>query len=351
MEEKDLGEQIKEYKDKIHELEIEASSPDILKNYSRIKDITKQISHLRARFSIYEEILKIKQQFRETQDLLEHESEEEMIQVAQEDIELLQKKEAELLGKLKDLEKGSSSKDVKECILEIRAGTGGEESNLFASELFRMYAKYAESKGWKVQILSKHQTGSGGFKELIAEINGDGAYSHLQYESGVHRVQRVPATESSGRIHTSAVSVVVFPLKEDSEVEIDPADLKIDVFRSSGPGGQSVNRTDSAVRMTHRPTGTVVSCQDEKSQHKNKKKALSILASRLESLHDKEQHDELSEVRKSAIKTGDRSAKIRTYNFPQSRITDHRIKKSWYNLKSIIDGDLDQVIETLKTKL
>ncbi|MDD3647486.1 MAG: peptide chain release factor 1 [Candidatus Dojkabacteria bacterium] len=351
MDDRSLDEKISQHEAEITELENEALDPDVLKDFGKLKFLTKKISNLREKLNTYKELKKIQHQLQDTKELLDQENDPELLQVAQEDIETLEKKESEALNLVQELESGRDTKDIRDCILEIRAGTGGEESNIFAADLFRMYAKYAETKGWRVQILSKHQTGSGGFKEIIAQITGDKAYDHLQYESGVHRVQRIPVTESSGRIHTSAASVVVFPLKEESEIEIDPNDLKIDVYRSSGPGGQSVNRTDSAVRMTHIPTGIVVSCQDEKSQLKNKKKALSILASRLEDQHDQEQQNELSEIRKSAIKTGDRSAKIRTYNFPQSRITDHRIRKSWYNLKSIIDGDLDQIIESLREKL
>jgi len=239
--------------------------------------------------------------------------------------------------------------EEKNTFLEIRAGTGGEEAALFAADLFRMYSKLAEAMGWKVEIMSEHPTGMGGYKEIIALIEGKGAYSKLKYESGVHRVQRVPATEAQGRLHTSAVTVAVLPEAEEVDIVIDPEEIRVDVFRSSGPGGQSVNTTDSAIRITHLPTGLVVSCQDEKSQHKNKAKALKVLRARLLDLKVKEQQDKISEDRKSQVGSGDRSQRIRTYNFPQNRLTDHRIGLTLYQLDTIMEGNLSEVIDPLTT--
>jgi len=249
---------------------------------------------------------------------------------------------------LKTLLLPADADDQKNVILEIRAGTGGEEAALFAADLFRMYGKYAERQGWRVEFLESHPTGIGGFKEIIASIEGRGVYSKLKYESGTHRVQRVPVTESQGRIHTSAVTVAILPEAEEVEVDINPEELRIDVFRSSGPGGQSVNTTDSAVRVTHLPTGIVISCQDEKSQHKNRAKALRVLRARLLDIAKHEQQEKISRERRSQIGTGDRSERIRTYNFPQGRVTDHRINLTLYKLGSILDGELDEVLEALQ---
>jgi len=239
--------------------------------------------------------------------------------------------------------------DDKNVLLEIRAGTGGEEAALFAGDLFRMYNRYADSMGWKIEILSENLTDSGGFKEVIVMVKGKGAYSYLKYESGTHRVQRVPTTETQGRIHTSAVTVAVLPEVEDVEVHIEPNDLKIDVYRSSGPGGQSVNTTDSAVRITHLPTGLVVICQDQKSQHKNKAKAMTVLRARLYDLESSQQQEEISEKRKNQVGSGDRSERIRTYNFPQGRMTDHRIGLTLYKLENIMQGDIKEIIDGLST--
>jgi len=239
--------------------------------------------------------------------------------------------------------------DDRNIILEIRAGTGGEEAGLFAADLFRMYSKYAEKQHWRMEIMNRHYTGIGGFKEVIALIEGKNVYSKLKYESGVHRVQRVPTTEAQGRIHTSTVTVAILPEAEEVDVHIDPNDLRIDIFRSSGPGGQSVNTTDSAVRITHLPTGLVVSCQDEKSQHKNKAKALKILRARLLDKARDEKMTEISEKRRVQVGTGDRSERIRTYNFPQGRLTDHRIGLSLYKLEKVLEGEIDEVIDALTT--
>lgn len=347
----ELNKQVITLEEKIDKLEKDSMRLEIVRNKDKIKEISKELRQKCEELSITKEILSVLSQLSDAQELILNEDDEGMKTLAQEEITKLEKRKQELETKLTQQKQGPQTADSKECILEIRAGTGGEESNLFASDLFRMYAKYAESKGWKVEILSKHESGTGGFKEIIAQISGSEAYSKLQYESGVHRVQRVPVTESSGRIHTSAVSVVIYPLLKETEINIKPEEIKYDVYRSTGPGGQSVNTTDSAVRITHLPTGLVVTCQDEKSQHKNKKKALFILASRLADMEAQTQREKVDEIRRTAIKTGDRSAKIRTYNFPQNRVTDHRIKKSWHNLKEIIEGNLEKIVAELnKTK-
>jgi peptide chain release factor 1 len=273
----------------------------------------------------------------------------EMKELARREIDALSVQMDALEHQLKTLLIPKDPNADKNVLLEIRAGTGGEEAALFAGDLFRMYSRYAEVRGWDLEILSEHVTDSGGFKELILLVKGKGAYSRLKYESGTHRVQRVPVTEAQGRVHTSAVTVAVLPEIDEVEVSLDPADLKIDVFRSTGPGGQSVNTTDSAVRITHRPTGLVVTCQDEKSQHKNKAKAMKVLLARLYDIQMREQQAEISEKRKSQVGTGDRSGRIRTYNFPQGRMTDHRIGLTLYKLESILRGEIDEIIDGLTT--
>ncbi|OGP95095.1 MAG: peptide chain release factor 1 [Deltaproteobacteria bacterium RBG_16_54_18] len=277
------------------------------------------------------------------------ETDEELRRMAQEEIDALTAQQEQIEHELVLALLPKDPHDDKNVVLEIRAGTGGEEAALFAANLFRMYAKYAEENRWHVEILSQHPTGVGGFKEIIALIEGEGAYRTLKYESGVHRVQRVPVTESQGRIHTSAVTVAVLPEAEEVDVQIDPKDLKIDVYRSSGPGGQHVNTTDSAVRVTHLPTGIVTTCQDEKSQHKNKAKALKVLRARLLDIEQQRQQEELAKKRRSQVGTGDRSERIRTYNFPQGRVTDHRIGLTLYRLEAVLEGNLQDIIDPLIT--
>jgi peptide chain release factor 1 len=272
----------------------------------------------------------------------------ELVTMAKAEVEELEEKRVELEESLKQMLVPKDPADSKNTIVEIRAGTGGEEANLFAADLMRMYMRFAESKGWTVDVLSSNPTGIGGFKEVIFLVEGKDAYGTLKFERGVHRVQRVPVTEASGRIHTSAVTVAVLPEAEEVDVQIDPKDLRIDVFRSSGPGGQNVNKVETAVRVTHIPTGIVVSCQDEKSQHKNKEKALKVLRARLLEKAQKEQEERISQERKSQVGSGDRSAKIRTYNFPQQRVTDHRIGLSLHRLSGFLDGDLEEMINALR---
>src|SRR6185295_4624281 len=276
-------------------------------------------------------------------------SDEAIRDLAKEEVAVLRARKEDLENKLKVLILPKDPNDAKNVIVEIRAGTGGDEASLFAAELFRMYSRYAESRGWRVDILSSSPTGLGGFKEIIASIEGQGAYSRLKFEGGVHRVQRVPQTEGSGRIHTSAVTIAVLPEADEVDVVIDDKDLKIDVFRSSGPGGQSVNTTDSAVRVTHLPTNLVVTCQDEKSQHKNKAKALKILRARPLERAQEEQQSEIAANRRSMVGSGDRSERIRTYNFPQSRVTDHRINLTLHALDRMLEGGIDPLVDALVT--
>jgi peptide chain release factor 1 len=272
-----------------------------------------------------------------------------MRELAKSELQALKERQTALEQDIRVLLLPKDPRDEKNIFLEIRAGTGGEEAALFAAVLFRMYAKYAEMNRWRVEVMSQNPTGLGGFREIIALIEGKGVFSRLKYESGVHRVQRVPVTEASGRIHTSAVTVAVLPEADEVEVEINPNDLRIDVYRSSGPGGQSVNTTDSAVRITHLPTGMVVTCQDEKSQHKNKAKALKVLRARLLDQLIEERRSEISEERKSQVGSGDRSERVRTYNFPQNRLTDHRLGLTLYRLDAILEGDLGEVVDALNT--
>ncbi len=313
----------------------------LLKKYgserNRLEEIVKRIE-------IYEVS---ERSLRESEDIIENSDDKDLIGLAEMEMPDLKEKVETLEGEITRLLLPRDEHDDRSTILEIRAGTGGEEAGLFAADLMRMYRHYAEKRSWKMEVLSSSPTGIGGFKEIIFLVNGAGAYSRLKYEAGVHRVQRVPATESSGRIHTSAATVAVLPEAEDVEVDIKPEEIRIDVFRSSGPGGQSVNTTDSAVRITHIQTGMTVSCQDEKSQHKNRAKALKILRSRLLDIRRAEQHEEEAKKRGEMVGRGDRSEKIRTYNFPQNRVTDHRIGYTKHNLDGFLEGDLDDLIEQL----
>ncbi|MBI3327864.1 MAG: peptide chain release factor 1 [Nitrospinae bacterium] len=330
------------------ELNTLMSRPEILSkpaDYQRYAREHAEIAKIAELYRRYKQMAQEKVDVERLQD--EAWDDAEMRQMAREELVQLTAEVEKLTDELKTLLLPHDSDDAKNVILEIRAGTGGEEAALFAADLFRMYTKYAERQGWRVEILNSHPTGIGGLREIIASVEGKGVYGTLKYESGTHRVQRVPVTESQGRIHTSAVTVAVLPEAEEVEVEINPEDLRIDVFRSSGPGGQSVNTTDSAVRVTHIPTGIVVSCQDEKSQHKNKAKALRVLRARLLDQAKHEQQEKISRERRTQIGTGDRSERIRTYNFPQGRVTDHRINLTLYKLNSVLEGEVDELLEGL----
>lgn len=341
-------ENMKKINERYEELGLELSSQEVLSNPSLLSKIAKERSALEPKVSAFNTYRKLTGELKSARELISEEEDPEMLELAQSEVESLEKESTSLEEELKLMLLPSDPLDGKDIIIEIRAGTGGEEAALFAGDLYRMYTHYADIKGWKVEKLSSTPSDIGGFKEIIFSIAGSDVYSLLKYESGVHRVQRVPATESSGRIHTSAASVVVLPEAEDVNIDINPNDLKIDVYRSSGPGGQSVNTTDSAVRITHVPTGIVVTCQDEKSQHKNKAKALKVLRARLLDTAIEEQQSERTAVRRSMVSTGDRSAKIRTYNFPQKRVTDHRINLTSYKLENILAGNLDEFIESIR---
>jgi len=330
-------------------IEQQLGDPEVAKDPSRFQKLAKELSELVPLVEAYRAHNKVVEQLKAARSLLRTEKDPEMRALAEDEVAQLAHKQQELEVRLRGLLVPKDPHDEKNVSLEIRAGTGGEEAALFAADLFRMYCRYAERRGWKVDVVDSHPTGVGGFKEIIALVEGRGVYSRLKYESGVHRVQRVPVTESQGRIHTSAVTVAILPEAEDVEVHLEPAELRIDVFRSSGPGGQSVNTTDSAVRVTHIPTGLVVTCQDEKSQHKNRAKALRVLKARLLDRILEQQRKEISEQRRTQVGSGDRSERIRTYNFPQGRVTDHRIGLTLYRLPEILDGALDELIEALQT--
>lgn len=342
-----MFDKVKDIEAKYLEIEKSLADPKQLANQQRLQQLAKTHSELSPIVSAYKEYQKTQSEIEDTLPLIEDESDEELVELAKSELKYLNEQKDGLEERLKILMLPKDPKDVKNVIMEIRAGTGGEEASLFASEIFRMYSRYVERQGWKLDLLSSHSTGLKGFKEVIFSIQGDRIYSQLKYEGGIHRVQRVPETETSGRIHTSAVSVAVLPEAEEVDLVINQTDLRIDTMRSSGPGGQSVNTTDSAVRITHLPTGLVVTCQDEKSQHKNKAKAMKILRSRLLEKMEDEQKAERAETRRSMVGSGDRSEKIRTYNFPQSRVTDHRIGLSVYQLDTILDGQLHRFIEAL----
>lgn len=334
---------------KYDELTEKLSDPEIIADPQQFQKTAKAHADLEEIVTVYREYRSVLEGIAEAKELLEDKLEPEFRAMVQEELSQLEAKEPGLVQKLRVLLLPKDPNDEKSVIVEIRAGTGGEEAALFAADLFRMYSRYAEAKQWRVELMSSNQTELGGFKEVIFSVEGRGAYSRLKYESGVHRVQRIPTTESGGRIHTSAATVAVLPEVEEVEVEINPDDLRIDVFRSSGHGGQSVNTTDSAVRITHLPTGLVVSCQDEKSQHKNKDKAMKILRARLYDMKKAEQERELAAQRRSQVGTGDRSERIRTYNFPQGRVTDHRIGLTLYRLNAVLEGDLDEIVDGLIT--
>lgn len=343
----DMFDRLEDTVNRYEDITAELGNPDVVNDQNRFRKLMKEQSSLAPLIATYTEYKNCKQTIEDSLQLLDEESDEELKELAKEELNEAKKRVEELENEIKILLLPKDPNDDKDIIVEIRAGAGGDEAALFAAELFRMYTHYVESKGWKVEVVNADETGIGGMKEIEFMVKGQGAYSVLKYESGVHRVQRVPETESGGRIHTSTASVAVMPEAEEVDIQIDEKDIRIDVMRASGNGGQCVNTTDSAVRLTHIPTGIVISCQDEKSQLKNKDKALKVLRARLYELERAKAHDAEAEERRSQIGTGDRSEKIRTYNYPQGRVTDHRIKLTLHKLDSIINGDLNEVIDSL----
>jgi peptide chain release factor 1 len=344
-----MFEKLRSLEDKYEELSHLLADPKVMEDQREYQKHAKAHAALEDIVNVYRQYNRVLKEEEDARQLLAEEGNPVFKEMVRQELEELVQKKEKLERDLKILLLPQDPNDEKNVIMEIRAGTGGEEAALFAGDLFRMYSRYVESKGWQLEILSDSPTDIGGYKEIIFLVSGKGAYSRLKFESGVHRVQRIPTTESGGRIHTSAATVAVLPEAEEVDIEIDPADLRIDVFCSSGHGGQSVNTTQSAVRITHLPTGMVVSCQDEKSQHKNKDKAMKILRARLLDKAMEEQQDEMAQARKTMVGSGDRSERIRTYNFPQNRVTDHRIGLTLHKLDAVMDGALGEIIEALIT--
>jgi peptide chain release factor 1 len=341
-----MFDKLKGVEERFKEIESALSAPDVVKDRAAFEKLSREHADLSKVVTVFREYQGVVEELADSQELMQ-DADPEMKSLARTEVARLTETREALEVSLKKLLVPKDPNDDKNIILEIRAGTGGDEAALFAADLFRMYSRYFERQRWKVEIMSEHATGVGGFKEIIAMVQGQGAYSRMKYESGTHRVQRVPTTETQGRIHTSAVTVAVLPEAEEVDVAIDNAELKIDVYRSTGPGGQSVNTTDSAVRITHLPTGLVVTCQDEKSQIKNKAKALKVLRARLLDQKVREQDAKRSAERKNQIGDGDRSGRIRTYNFPQGRVTDHRIGLTLYKLEEIMQGAVDPIVDEL----
>src|SRR5205809_2577138 len=344
-----MFERLNQIEARYEELTNALASPEVIGDSSKFQKIAKAHSEIAPMVEKYREYKDLKKGIAESKAVLADEKDSEMRAYAQEELDNLEVRLARVEEELKVILLPQDPNDEKNVILEIRAGTGGDEATLFAAEIFRMYTRYAETQGWKVEVLSTSESAVGGLKEVIALMEGNRVYSRMKYESGVHRVQRVPATEQQGRVHTSAVTVAVLPEAEDVDIKIDPKDLRVDTFCSSGPGGQSVNTTYSAVRVTHIPTNTVVSCQDEKSQIKNREKAMRVLRSRLYEVEMQKQQEALAKERKAMVGTGDRSEKIRTYNFPQNRVTDHRIGLTIHQLQDVMDGKLQPIVEALVT--
>jgi peptide chain release factor 1 len=343
-------ERLAEIERRYEELERLVADPAVIANRREYAALARERSQLEETVEAFRERQRLERDIAEHRELLQ-DPDPDIREMARGELPHIEEDLAALDARLKTLLLPRDPNDERNTVVEIRAGTGGDEAALFAADLFRMYSRYAEQRGWRIEVLSSSPTGIGGLKEVVALVQGDGAFSRLKFEGGVHRVQRVPVTETQGRIHTSAVTVAVLPEAEDVEIDLPDKDLRIDVYRSSGPGGQSVNTTDSAVRVTHLPTGLVVTCQDEKSQHKNKAKALKILRARLLDRARQEQQEHIAANRRAMVGSGDRSEKIRTYNFPQSRITDHRVNLTLHQLDRVLDGDLDSIIDALATKV
>ena len=342
-----LTEQLSRVEERFEELDRLMADPEVLSDYARVLELAQERHNLEELVGAFREYQDLQHQLADNRALLAENEDPELVELAEMEIAEFTEREAQLEDEMRRMLLPKDPNDDKNVIVEIRAGAGGDEAGLFAAELLRMYMRWAEDHKFKTEIMSANETGVGGIKEAILEVRGSGAYSRLKYESGVHRVQRVPTTESQGRVHTSAATVAVLPEADDVEIEVSAHEMKVDVFRSSGPGGQSVNTTDSAVRLTHLPTGIVISCQDEKSQLQNKLKAIRILKTKLYDFEMQRQMEDLGAARRSQVGSGDRSEKIRTYNFPQSRVTDHRIKKTVFRLDAVLSGDLDEFITEL----
>ena len=325
------------------------AQPEVATDFERLQNLARERASLEDLVVKYRDYKAVRRSLEETQALLEEERDEEMRALAKQEVESLKARSESLLDQVKRALIPKDPADDKDVIVEVRAGTGGDEAGLFAADLFRMYTRYAQSRGWKVEVISSSESGIGGFKEIIFEVKGRGAYSRLKHERGVHRVQRVPVTEASGRIHTSTATVAVLPEAEEVEVEVNPNDLRIDIYHSGGAGGQNVNKVATAVRITHFPTGMVVTCQDERSQLRNKMKAMAVLRARLLDSERRRQHEEVTEARRSQVGTGERAEKIRTYNYPQDRVTDHRIGLTLHSLPDILNGDLDELVDAVAT--
>jgi peptide chain release factor 1 len=344
-----MWERLESLEQRYESLTEEMARPEVASDYEKLQALAKERASLEEVVSLYRRYKDAEGHIEEARTLLADGHDPEIEALAREELDKLTHAQEELVDALKAALLPPDPRDEKNVIVEIRAGTGGEEAALFAADLYRMYSRYADARGWKVDVLTRHESGVGGFKEIIFEVRGGGAYSRLKYESGVHRVQRVPTTEAQGRIHTSTATVAVLPEAEEIEVDIKDDDLKMDIFHSSAPGGQNVQKVATAVRLTHVPTGMVVVCQDERSQMKNRVKAMAVLRARLLEMRQREQMEEISETRRTQVGTGERSEKIRTYNFPQDRLTDHRVGMTVHNLPAILDGELDEIIDAVAT--
>jgi len=343
-------EKLEQVEERYEELTQLMAKPDVAQDYQRVAELAKERSDIEDVVGVYREFKATSEELDETIELLEQDIGPELRELAEMEIADLEEQEERLRQTLRKLLIPKDPRDVKDVIIEIRAGAGGDEAGLFAADLYRMYTRYAEQKGWKTEILSMHPTGIGGFKEVVFDVKGRGAFSHFKFESGVHRVQRVPVTESSGRIHTSTATVAVLPEMTDVEIEIKPDDIEMEAYRASGPGGQHMQKNATAIRLIHKPSGITVACESERSQTKNKRRALSILRARLYEIKIQKQQKKRAKARRMQVGTGDRSEKIRTYNFPQNRITDHRINLTIHQLSDVLDGELDPFIEALRAE-
>lgn len=344
----ELLEKLREVKEKFDNINMQLSDPENLSNQEKLIKLSKERSSLEDIVGVYGKYKTVVENLTENKDIVNTSKDSELVEIAEAELEELVEEKEKLEDEIKVLLIPKDPADDKAAIMEIRAGTGGDEAGLFAADLLRMYSRYSEIKGWKYELIDINEGAMGAIKEVVLNISGKGVFGDLKFESGVHRVQRVPETEASGRVHTSAASVVVLPEAADVEIDVDQNDLRIDVYRSGGAGGQNVNKVETAIRITHIPTGIVVQCQDERSQLKNRQKAMKVLKARLFDLKQQEQNSEIAAQRKSIVKSGDRSDKIRTYNFPQNRVTDHRIGLTLYNLAEVMEGDLDDLIEKIK---